>query len=351
MAVFTGKNVEEAIETGLNELGIPRLKARIKVISKEKKGFLGFGKKTAQVEVSSIEDAQESDKKASSVTSIFKERPTSTTELDEKALVAESIVSQEVSKSSQPIVSDPEVTDTEIVIEEAVVTPSESADSVESQPSGVSSEAEVRVTEESEWLLIVEEQSSVYKETSDTVAQVSDEETFDQFVVKEFSVDDNASSPELVAESEEAARQVTAYVQNVIDEMDVEASIDTQTSRRRIKLQIETTEPGRVIGYHGKVLKSLQLLAQNYLHDRYSRHYSVSINVHDYVEHRTETLIDFTQKIADRVLESGESFDMDPMSNSERKTVHKTISQIEGVSSYSEGDDPNRYVVVTLSED
>lgn len=351
MAVFIGKNVEEAIETGLNQLGIPRLKARIKVISKEKKGFLGFGRKLAQVEVSSIEDAQASDKKASSVTSIFKERPKSTAELDDKALVGELTDSQEVSEPSHSTVLDSEVTDTEIVIEEAVVTPSESADSVESQPSEVSSEAEVRITEESEELLIVEEQSSFGKETSDTVAQVSDEETFDQFVVKEFSADENASSPELVAELEEAARQVTTYVQNVIDEMDVEASIDTQTSRRRIKLQIETTEPGRVIGYHGKVLKSLQLLAQNYLHDRYSRHYSVSINVHDYVEHRTETLIDFTHKIADRVLESGESFDMDPMSNSERKTVHKTISQIEGVSSYSEGDDPNRYVVVALSED
>ena len=339
MAIFTGKNVEEAIETGLNQLGIPRLKARIKVISKEKKGFLGFGRKPAQVEVSSIEDAQASDKKASSVTSIFKERPKSTAELDDKALVAESTDSQEVSEPSHSTVLDPEVIDTKTVIEEAVVTPSESADSVEIQPSEVSSEAEVRVTEESEGLLIIEEQPSV------------DKETFDQFVAKEFSADDNVSSPELVAELEEAARQVTAYVQNVIDEMDVEASIDTQTSRRRIKLQIETTEPGRVIGYHGKVLKSLQLLAQNYLHDRYSRHYSVSINVHDYVEHRTETLIDFTHKIADRVLESGESFDMDPMSNSERKTVHKTISQIEGVSSYSEGDDPNRYVVVTLSED
>lgn len=39
MAIFTGKNVEEAIETGLSQLGIPRLKARIKVISKEKKAF------------------------------------------------------------------------------------------------------------------------------------------------------------------------------------------------------------------------------------------------------------------------------------------------------------------------
>ena len=44
---------------------------------------------------------------------------------------------------------------------------------------------------------------------------------------------------------------------------------------------------------------------------------------------------------------SGKDYVMDPMSNSERKIVHKTITSIEGVDSYSEGNDPDRYVVVT----
>lgn len=65
------------------------------------------------------------------------------------------------------------------------------------------------------------------------------------------------------------------------------------------------------------------------------------------MEHRTETLIEFTRKAANRVLETGKDYVMDPMSNSERKIVHKTITSIEGVDSYSEGNDPDRYVVVT----
>ena len=43
----------------------------------------------------------------------------------------------------------------------------------------------------------------------------------------------------------------------------------------------------------------------------------------------------------------GREYVMDPMTNSERKIIHKALSQIEGVESHSEGDDPNRYVVVT----
>lgn len=331
MAIFTGKNVEEAISVGLNQLGIPRLKARIKVISKEKKGFLGFGKKPAQVDVSSLEEAQLSDKKASSVTSIFKERPKSTTELDEKSLVTETptpnkSVEMPVTSSEleQPVVSDETTTQKEEplpVVEDVSDLPTEEAD----------------ITEVSEGLVIVDEQPAV-------------DSSFEQFVAKEFASQELEQSQELADELKKAADLVTAYIQKIIYEMDLEATIETTTNRRRINLQIETSEPGRVIGYHGKVLKSLQLLAQNYLHDRYSRHYTVSINVHDYVQHRTETLIEFTHKIANRVLDSGESYVMEPMSNGERKTVHKTVSQIEGVSSYSEGDDPNRYVVVDLEK-
>ena len=57
MVLFTGTSVEEAIQNGLRELDIPRMKAHIKVISREKKGFLGlFGKKLAQVDVEAINE-------------------------------------------------------------------------------------------------------------------------------------------------------------------------------------------------------------------------------------------------------------------------------------------------------
>ena len=57
MVLFTGSTVEEAIQKGLNELNIPRMKAHIKVVSREKKGFLGlFGTKQAQVDIEAISE-------------------------------------------------------------------------------------------------------------------------------------------------------------------------------------------------------------------------------------------------------------------------------------------------------
>lgn len=288
MVLFTGKTVEEAIEEGLRQLGISRMQAHIRVISREKKGFLGFGKKPAQVEVENIDEK-------------------TAHQADQKAVRG---VPNHINQQNEPVSSKEE-------------------DAVELSKQGKiqAEQAETPVTET--------EKASAADQANDS---------FEDFVASEFNQTDDVEA------IEEASKEVADYIQKIIYEMDLEASIDISHNRRHINLQIETQEPGRVIGYHGKVLKSLQLLAQNFLHDRYTKHYSITLNVHDYMEHRAEILIDFTKKTAQRVLESGQSYEMDPMSNIERKIVHKTIATIDGVESYSEGDDPNRYVVVVARD-
>lgn len=302
MVLFTGKTVEEAIETGLQELGLSRLKAHIKVISKEKKGFLGFGKKPAQVDIEGISDK-----------TVYK--------ADKKATRG---VPEDINRQNTPAVNSADVEPEEIKAtqrleaEDTKVVPLMSEDSPAQTPSNL----------------------------AETVTETKAQQP--SIPVEESEVPQDAGNDGFSKDIEKAAQEVSDYVTKIIYEMDIEATVETSNNRRQINLQIETPEAGCVIGYHGKVLKSLQLLAQNFLHDRYSKNFSVSLNVHDYVEHRTETLIDFTQKVAKRVLESGQDYTMDPMSNSERKIVHKTVSSIEGVDSYSEGNDPNRYVVVSL---
>lgn len=304
MVVFTGRTVEEAISKGLDELGLTRLKAHIRVISREKKGFLGFGKRPAQVDIESLEL-----EKTARTSSVTRHKVTSITERLNRDMMQQNESVTIVDTSNEPA----------------------SAKSEEATKEGLEPKVKEEVT------------ASIQPLEEEPAPSAGD--SFEAFVATAF---DNNKDEAQTIDITEAATQVKNYVERIIYEMDLEASIETTTKRRQINLQIETPEPGRIIGYHGKVLKSLQLLAQNYLYDHYSKAFSVSVNVHDYVEHRTETLIDFSQKIASRVLASGQDFRMDPMSNSERKIVHKAISHIDGVDSYSEGSDPNRYVVVTV---
>lgn len=329
MVIFTGRTVEDAIEKGLKELHLSRLKAHIKVVSREKKGFLGFGKKPAQVDIEGINEVtahranqkvvkgvpEEVNQKNEPVSSKFED----TMELRKVASIIKKMEERgEVIDDSvkEDIVMHKKKTQT--ILEEAGHT--EVLEALEKAEEPV--EEDVQVDESPE------------------VAKT--EQSFEEFVASEFP-----AQRELSKDIEKATEEVAEYVKKIIYEMDIDATVETSHNRRQINLQIETPEAGRVIGYHGKVLKSLQILSQNFLHDRYSKNFSVILNVHDYVEHRTETLIEFTRKAANRVLETGKDYVMDPMSNSERKIVHKTITSIDGVDSYSEGNDPNRYVVVT----
>ena len=347
MVVYSGRTVEQAIEKGLKDLNLPRMRAHIKVISREKKGFLGFGKKPARVSVEPINEkiAHEADQNT------VKVAPGAIKQFDDSVASPkdETIAFNKVTK----LVT---VSDNKEIAQENLKQPvsteplgEELTDKKQEQPKATI--IPLSVKRESSEEDATEFMASSLEPQLEPVAQVQTLETseseddFSSFVASEFSSDD--SSENNLEDIQAAADDVLSYLEKIIYEMDVDASLEVSHNRRNIIIQIETDQPGRVIGYHGKVLKSLQLLAQNYLHDRHSKRFSVVLNVRDYLEQRTETLIDLAEKTAAKVKETGREYVMDPMTNSERKIIHKALSQIEGVESHSEGDDPNRYVVVT----
>ena len=315
MVLFTGSTVEEAIQKGLNELNIPRMKAHIKVISREKKGFFGlFGTKPAQVDIEAISE-------------------TTVVKANQQAIKG---VPKEINDQNDPVKTVSEAT---VDLGHVVA----AIKKIEEEGQEISEEVKAEI------LKNYKEASTILEETGhiEVLKELQPEETQDEVEPEKGSDLENLGlKVEPTYDTEKVVEEVTNYVQAIIDDMDVEGTISSTSNRRSINMQIDTNEPGRIIGYHGKVLKSLQLLAQNYLYNRYSKTFYITINVNDYVEHRAEVLQSYAQKLATRVLEEGRSQMTDPMSSSERKIIHRIISRMEGVTSYSEGDEPNRYVVV-----
>ena len=315
MVLFTGSTVEEAIQKGLNELNIPRMKAHIKVISREKKGFFGlFGTKPAQVDIEAISE-------------------TTVVKANQQAIKG---VPKEINDQNDPVKTVSEAT---VDLGHVVA----AIKKIEEEGQEISEEVKAEILKNDK------EASTILEETGHiaVLKELQPEETQDEVEPEKGSdLESLGLKVEPTYDTEKVVEEVTNYVQAIIDDMDVEGTISSTSNRRSINMQIDTNEPGRIIGYHGKVLKSLQLLAQNYLYNRYSKTFYITINVNDYVEHRAEVLQSYAQKLATRVLEEGRSQMTDPMSSSERKIIHRIISRMEGVTSYSEGDEPNRYVVV-----
>ena len=305
---FTGKTVEEAIQNGLNELNIPRKKAHITVLAREKKGFLGFGKKPAQVEIDVINE-------------------TTVVKANQKAVRG---VPSEINELNEPVKS----------VSEATIDLGRVVSAVkEFEKSGQVLDDNIKAK-----ILKNDQEAKTILEETGRIEILKDEDvkaSGDGFSDLDIKVEPSYDIDQVVA-------AVSDYVQEILDDMDVEARIETSHNRRTINIQVDTNEPGRVIGYHGKVLKALQLLAQNFLYNRYERNFYITINVNDYVEHRAEVLQGYAQKLAERVLEDQEAYHTDPMSSSERKIIHRIISKMPGLTSYSEGSEPNRYVVVDI---
>lgn len=305
---FTGVTVEEAIQNGLNELDIPRKKAHITVLAREKKGFLGFGKKPAEVEIDVISE-------------------TTVVKANQKAVRG---VPSEINELNEPVKS----------VSEATIDLGKVVSAVkEFEKSGQVLDDSIK-----EQILKNEKEAKTILEETGRIEILKDEDikpASESFSDLDIKIEPTYDIDKVVAE-------VSEYVQEILDDMDVEARIESSHNRRTINIQVDTNEPGRVIGYHGKVLKALQLLAQNFLYNRYERNFYITINVNDYVEHRAEVLQGYAQKLAERVLEDQEAYHTDPMSSSERKIIHRIISKMPGLTSYSEGNEPNRYVVVDI---
>ncbi|NQK92982.1 protein jag [Streptococcus suis] len=327
---FTGSSVEEAIQNGLVELNIPRKKAHITVVAREKKGFLGFGKKPAIVDIDVINE-------------------TTVVKANQKAVRG---VPTEINELNEPVKSVSEATIDLGKVVAAVKEFEKSGQTLEDDIKAQILKNEKEATtilEETGRIEILPEElghpSSADQLVDETIqdqpATINQSESTSEFADIDIKVESQYDIEQVVAE-------VSEYVQEILDDMDVEARIETSHNRRTISIQVDTNEPGRVIGYHGKVLKALQLLAQNFLYNRYGRNFYITINVNDYVEHRAEVLQGYAQKLAERVITEQEAYHTDPMSSNERKIIHRIISKMDGLTSYSEGSEPNRYVVVDI---
>lgn len=327
---FTGSSVEEAIQNGLVELNIPRKRAHITVVAREKKGFFGFGKKPAIVDIDVINETTVVKANQKAVRGV----PTEINELNEPVKsISEATIDlgkvvaavKEFEKSGQTLEDD--IKAQILKNEKEATTILEETGRIEILP---------------EELLHPSSADQLVDETiQDQPATTNQSESTSEFADIDIKVESQYDIEQVVAE-------VSEYVQEILDDMDVEARIETSHNRRTINIQVDTNEPGRIIGYHGKVLKALQLLAQNFLYNRYERNFYITINVNDYVEHRAEVLQGYAQKLAERVITEQEAYHTDPMSSNERKIIHRIISKMDGVTSYSEGSEPNRYVVVDI---
>jgi spoIIIJ-associated protein len=149
----------------------------------------------------------------------------------------------------------------------------------------------------------------------------------------------------LVAEGEIAGD----YLEELLDLLDFDGDIDLDVEGNRAVVSIDGGgDLTKLVGRKGEVLDALQELTRLAVHQKTGERSRLMLDIARWRRQRRDELAALGDKVARRVLESGEREQLAPMTPFERKIVHDAVAEVDGVRSESEGVEPSRRVVVLL---
>ena len=142
------------------------------------------------------------------------------------------------------------------------------------------------------------------------------------------------------------------YVMNILKNLGIEeAEIEVEADDEEVRMSINCGDDyGSVIGRRGETLDAIQYLTRLVINRGSDEFRRVAINVGNYREKRENTLRSLARKNAAKVRKYGRNVVLEPMNPYERRIIHTTVQEIEGVTSHSVGSDGDRKVVITLEE-
>jgi spoIIIJ-associated protein len=157
-------------------------------------------------------------------------------------------------------------------------------------------------------------------------------------------VPEHNDEPDLDAEADAAAD----FVEGLLDALDLPGHLTIRLHDDEDQAEVEIVDvgSGALIGRRGQTLEAIQELLRSALQRQFQRRSRVKVDVEGYRARRLEKLLEKANEAIDDVLDDGEPIRLEPMDVFERKSVHRTVARIDGVSSRSQGREPARRVVI-----
>lgn len=147
------------------------------------------------------------------------------------------------------------------------------------------------------------------------------------------------------AENNEAAQ----FLKEMLRLMNIDAQVLANVSEEDgVRLRIESSGMGVLIGHRGETLDAIQYLTSLHVNRSRKEHgfTRITVDTEGYRDRREETLARLARKVASQVRSTGRARTLEPMNPYERRVLHATLQNNPYVTTYSEGEEPNRRVVI-----
>ena len=152
---------------------------------------------------------------------------------------------------------------------------------------------------------------------------------------------------EVVADS--AAGKAQAFLKELTHLMGVEVEVAVGLDEEgNVFVRMTGDTLGILIGRRGETLDALQYLTSLKVNRGQEGYTRVTLDTENYRAKREDTLVRLANRMANRAVKTGRKVSLEPMNPYERRIIHSALQANEAVDTHSEGDEPNRHVVITL---
>jgi spoIIIJ-associated protein len=183
----------------------------------------------------------------------------------------------------------------------------------------------------------------VIEEREDPYADAELERPLNADPPAEAGSDEDALEP---ATPEDVAATAEEFVSGLLRSLELDGEVASSVEGDTATVEVTGESLGGLIGRRGQTLDALQEITRTAVQRRLKGRVRVLVDVEGYRARRRASLTEYARSIAERAKERGTEIELEPMTAYERKVVHDAVAEIDGATSFSEGVEPNRKVVV-----
>jgi len=144
---------------------------------------------------------------------------------------------------------------------------------------------------------------------------------------------------------------IKEYLTEITKLMGLEVTFETKRRENQIYIKMYSDNNSILIGKDGKTLSSLMFIVKQMLSNKYGIHPHILLDVENYKENQERRLERLAKRIARDVVQSKMDVKLDNMNSYERKIIHNVLTNNKKVTTTSEGEEPNRHVVIKYNKE
>ncbi len=150
-------------------------------------------------------------------------------------------------------------------------------------------------------------------------------------------------------EPAEQAEIAASFLRGLLDAFGLEGNVDSRVDEGVIFIDVTGEQTEALVGPKGAIMQAILELTRTVVQRKTFGGARMRLDIAGYATRRQEALQIYAARLADQVKQDGEEVMLEPMNPADRKVVHDAITEIEGVRTYSEGEEPNRSVIISLA--